>query len=127
MEENIKAMLYDEIKAQINIVAASKSGTDERAEAIDDLKELYQLRLEEKKLSLEHLKLTRSEDKCERAKREQNETRERTFRLIIAGAEVVLPLVFYGVWMECGFKFEETGSFTSTTFKNLINRFKPTK
>lgn len=127
MEEAIKKMLDNEIEAQINIVATSKSDTKERSEAIDDLKELYQLRLEEQKLSLEHLKLEQSEDKCEREKREQTEARERIIKLIIAGAEVALPLAFYGVWMAWGFKFEETGSFTSTTFRNLINRFKPTK
>ena len=44
-----------------------------------------------------------------------------------AAAELVLPLVCYGIWMRKGFKFEETGSFTSTTFKNLLNRFRPTK
>lgn len=40
---------------------------------------------------------------------------------------VVAPLVFYGVWMNRGLKFEEEGSFTSTTFKGLISKFKPTK
>lgn len=40
---------------------------------------------------------------------------------------VVVPLVFYGVWMNRGLKFEEEGSFTSTTFKGLISKFKPTK
>lgn len=40
---------------------------------------------------------------------------------------VVAPLVFYGIWMSRGLKFEEEGSFTSTTFKGLIGKFKPTK
>lgn len=40
---------------------------------------------------------------------------------------ICLPLIFYGVWMKQGFKFEETGAYTSTTFRGLFNRFKPTK
>lgn len=52
---------------------------------------------------------------------------DRYVRTGIAAAELVLPLVFYGIWMGQGFKFEESGSFTSTTFKNLLNRFRPTK
>ena len=40
---------------------------------------------------------------------------------------IALPLVFYGVWMCKGFKFEETGTYTSTTFKNLFSRFRATK
>lgn len=52
---------------------------------------------------------------------------DRCVRTGVAVGELVLPLVFYGIWMNKGFKFEETGSFTSTTFKNLLNRFRPTK
>lgn len=52
---------------------------------------------------------------------------DRCVRAGVAVGELVLPLVFYGIWMNKGFKFEETGSFTSTTFKNLLNRFRPTK
>jgi hypothetical protein len=46
------------------------------------------------------------------------------------GIEIIgigLPLIFYASWMRRGFKFEETGTYTSTTFKGLFNRFKPTK
>ena len=52
---------------------------------------------------------------------------DRYVRIGVATAELVLPLVFYGVWMSRGLKFEETGTFTSQTFKNLFNRFKPTR
>lgn len=52
---------------------------------------------------------------------------DRCVRTGVAVGELVLPLIFYGIWMNRGFKFEETGSFTSTTFKNLLNRFRPTK
>lgn len=52
---------------------------------------------------------------------------DRCVRTGVAVGELVLPLVFYGIWMNKGFKFEETGSFTSTTFKNLLNRFRPTR
>ncbi len=52
---------------------------------------------------------------------------DRYVRIGVAAAELVLPLVFYGVWMKRGLKFEETGTYTSQTFKNLFNRFKPTR
>lgn len=48
-------------------------------------------------------------------------------RMVIEVAGIVAPLVFYSSWMKKGFKFEETGAFTSSTFKNLIQKFKPTK
>lgn len=53
--------------------------------------------------------------------------KDRFVHICIAGAELVLPLVFYAAWMRRGLKFEETGTFTSTTFRGLFNRFRPTK
>ena len=55
------------------------------------------------------------------------QVKDRYFRLGIAAAEIILPLVFYAAWMKRGFKFEEKGTYTSTTFRGLFNRFKPTK
>ena len=79
--------------------------------------------------------------KCEAAQKEADRAREdkaakqqakenmidRCLRTGVAVAELVLPLAFYRTWMKRGFEFETTGSFTSTTFKNLLNRFRPTK
>lgn len=42
-------------------------------------------------------------------------------------AGVVVPLIFYASWMAAGFEFEKEGTFTSSTFKGLIQKFKPTK
>lgn len=53
--------------------------------------------------------------------------KDRYFRLGIAAAELMIPLMFYGIWMKKGFKFEETGTYTSTTFRGLFNRFRPTR
>ena len=33
------------------------------------------------------------------------------------------PLLFYNKWMRQGFKFEETGTYTSSTFKNFFKTF----
>lgn len=52
---------------------------------------------------------------------------DRCVKIGIAAAEIMVPLAFYGAWMKQGFEFEKTGSFTSATFKNLFNRFRPTK
>ena len=65
----------------------------------------------------------------EQYKRSQldEQVKDRYFRLGIAAAELLIPLMFYGIWMRKGFKFEETGTYTSTTFRGLFNRFRPTK
>jgi hypothetical protein len=42
-------------------------------------------------------------------------------------AKVAVPIIFYNAWMKKGFQFEETGTYTSNTFRNLFGRFKPTE
>jgi hypothetical protein len=52
---------------------------------------------------------------------------DRIIKVLIDGATVIVPIIFYNVWMNKGFKFEETGTYTSNTFKNLFSKFKPGK
>ena len=68
-------------------------------------------------------------EKDEQSRKEQlaEQRIDRYVRIGIAAAELMIPIMFYNIWMRKGFKFEETGSFTSTTFKGLINRFRPTR
>ncbi len=128
----IKKLLDDAIKEEIQSLDGLDPSSKEKSSVISDLAALHKLRIEEIKTEAE------SEDKRETracARREnqlkeeqlQNQKIDRYVNLGIAAAELVLPLIFYGTWMKKGFKFEETGTFTSQTFKNLISRFRPTK
>lgn len=143
----IKSLLDGVIEQEIQNVEALSSGTDEKSKAIQNLATLHKLRIEEIKAETEaeekrERRVMDSEQrKAELDGKEADRDREETFqkrqardqmvdrcvRAGVAVGELVLPLVFYGIWMNKGFKFEETGSFTSTTFKNLLNRFRPTK
>lgn len=84
-----------------------------------------ELALKERELNSKDADRTREEELQIRQARDQ--MIDRCMKTGVAIGELVLPLVFYGIWMNRGFKFEESGSFTSTTFKNLLNRFRPTK
>lgn len=136
MEENIKDLLSEEIGLEIRALSRLESGSKEKSTAIDDLTKLYKLRIEENKSEWE------AEERYNRRVMEQEantrdnevkhtqiaeQVRERYFRVGIAAAELIIPLMFYGIWMKKGFKFEETGTYTSTTFKGLFNRFRPTR
>lgn len=137
MEEvNIRDLLNEEIGKEIQALSSLNSGSKEKSTAIDDLTKLYKLRIEESKNEWEYdEKYNRRvmEDEAgtrdEEMKRNQlsEQIKDRYFRLGIAVAELMIPLMFYGIWMKRGFKFEETGTYTSTTFRGLFNRFKPTK
>ena len=136
MADEIKDLLNEEIKNQISDLAELEAGSEEKSIAIDDLTKLYKLRIEETKNELddEEKEVRRlmedrqfDDETLVKEKQLNEQVKERWFRLGIAAAELVLPLIFYGAWMSKGFKFEETGAFTSTTFRGLINRFRPTK
>ena len=50
------------------------------------------------------------------------------FRSLDVGVKatgVVLPIVFYSVWMNRGLEFEKEGCFTSAIFKGLTKFFRP--
>lgn len=136
MDEEIRSMLCDEIKREIESLSQMQDGSREKSEAIDDLAKLYRLHLEETKTEAEFDEQQSRRfmednhiDEENELKREQlqEQKRDRLCRLGAAAAEVVLPLIFYGIWMRMGFKFEQDGVYTSMTFKNLLSRFRPTK
>ena len=146
--------MSEEIKTQIQDLSKLNPGSAEKSKAVDDLATLYKLKIDETKMELDfdEKQARRKMDKENRLKddaikeqqlKDENSVREhdelirkeqlaeqvkdRYIRLGIAAAEIILPLIFYSKWMKKGFKFEETGTFTSTTFRGLFNRFKPTK
>ena len=197
MDEEIRDLLGEEIKTQIQNLSDLEPGSKEKSEAVEALAKLYKLKIEEDKNELEFedrrerrdMEKSKNEQEFEdrqerrdmeksknemefedrrerrdiektknemdfrcrhsdgQLKREQfneevtnhareerfnrdqlaEQVKDRYFKLGIAAAEIVLPLVFYATWMRKGFKFEETGTFTSTTFRGLFNRFRPTK
>lgn len=153
-KEQLKDLLSEEIKTQIQDLSKLNPGSAEKSKAVDDLATLYKLKIDETKMELDfdEKQARRKIDKENRLKddaikeqqlKDENSVRERDelirkeqlaeqvkdryIRLGIAAAEIILPLIFYSKWMKKGFKFEETGTFTSTTFRGLFNRFKPTK
>lgn len=120
-EKNIDELLSEEIAAQIKALSDLQSGTKEKSTAIDDLTKLYKLRIEENKSvwdadekynrrMMDGESVTKDNDFKERQIAEQ--VKDRYFRVGIAAAELLIPLMCYGIWMNKGFKFEETGTFT---------------
>lgn len=143
MDEQIRQALADEILSQLNNLSTLDPGSKEQQTAVENVTKLYRLGLEDAKVDTDYDDKVRRREMDEQ--HEQNEldkqTREeqfkkdqlaeqikdRYFKLGVGVAEIVLPLIFYATWMKRGFKFEETGTYTSTTFRGLFNRFRPTK
>lgn len=129
MEEEIKSLLEEEIEAQIRDLSSLQAGSEEKSSAIEDLTKLYKLKIEETKVKCEINEKYDNRDSDVQLKKDQlaEQVRDRYFRLGVDAGGIILPLIFYAVWMKRGFKFEESGTYTSTTFRGLFNRFRPTK
>lgn len=136
MNEELILMLDEEIKAEIEGLKSLAEGGKEYSDAVDNLTKLYKLRIEDSKAAMDYNKEIDNDqfrrdqmEKDEQSRKEQlaEQRIDRYVRIGIAAAELMIPIMFYNIWMRKGFKFEETGSFTSTTFKGLINRFRPTR
>lgn len=127
--EEIRNMLDEEIRAEIDGLGSLSFGSKEHLTATENLATLYKLRVEETKIALDFEEKAENRKRDEQLREEQlaEQVKDRYFKLGIAAAELVIPLMFYAVWMRRGFKFEENGTFTSTTFRGLFNRFRPTK
>lgn len=125
MKENIKDLLDEEIIAQIKNLKMLDDGSEKKQSAIDDLSKLYHLKIEEAKLAEENDVRNCDEQFKEEQLKEQ--TKDRYFKAGIAAAEIIIPIIFYSVWLKKGFKFEENGIFTSTTFRSLWSKFRPRK
>lgn len=122
MNDEIRKQLEREISDELETISDLEFGSEEEARAIDNLTKLYKLKLEE-----DESKRKIEEERNFKDKQLKEQVKDRYFRTGISAGEIILPLIFYAVWMNKGFKFEETGTFTSGTFRNLINCFKPKK
>lgn len=132
MENDIKIKLEEEISSEFDKLKTLGLGSKEHADAVNSLSTLYRLSVEETEKERAFVR------NCDRDIMEEREyalkiaqleeqKKDRWWRLGLEGAGLVLPLAFYAIWMRKGFKFEESGTFTSTTFRGLFNKFKPTK
>jgi hypothetical protein len=125
MSKEIKKMLDEEI---VNIIADLNDideGSEDYSNVVNNLAKLHKLRIDEIKAELE---LKEKEKDLELKKKQAGEQKlDRYFKLGVGVAEIVLPLIFYGVWMNKGFEFEKEGTFTSSTFRGLFKHFRPTK
>lgn len=109
MSKENKEMLDGAIRTGIEELSVLESGSDEKQKEVENLTKLYKLQIEE-----------------EKNEKELEESRKKNFSdKLIAGAQVGISLLGIGVgcyWTKRSFKFEETGTLTSTAGRSLLNR-----
>lgn len=129
MNDEIRDLLEEEIKTEIRDLSTLEAGSKEKSTAIEDVAKLYRLKIEETRNEWDFNEKYESRDSDILFKKDQlgEQVKDRYFRLGVEAASIILPMIFYAAWMKRGFRFEESGTYTSTTFRGLFNRFKPTK
>lgn len=150
MEDSRKELMNEVIRDALEQLQTLEPGTKEYDMIVNNVNVLARIQLDEKKVEydfeekrerrnmekeqaqddaimrdqrkLEELQI-RDEEIHEKELGRAEQRVDRWVRVAVAGAELIIPLFMYGLWVRRGFKFEETGSYTSKTFLNLINRF----
>ena len=117
-EKNLDVKIREEINRELEGLETLEQGTEQHSAAVKSVAELYKLELDKQKADNEALV-------------KSNDAKSGKLKMLldfaVAAAGLIIPQIFYAVWMKQGFKFEENGTFTSQTFKGLIREFKPFK
>ena len=125
MNKEIIELMESEIVTLIKELSMHEPGSKEYDDITKAIDPLYATLNKEKSLMLEEVKMEKDLELQENVNKDNKLLTAVKCGIDIAG--IVLPLAFYGVWMNRGLEFEKEGSFTSTTFKGLLGKFKPTK
>ena len=125
MNKEIIELMESEIVTLIKELSMHEPGSKEYDDITKAIDSLYATLYKEKSLMLEEVKMEKDLELQENVNKDNKLLTAVKCGIDIAG--IVLPLAFYGVWMNRGLEFEKEGSFTSATFKGLLGKFKPTK
>ena len=125
MNKEIIELMESEIITLIKELSMHHPGSKEYDDITKAIDALYATLNKEKSLMLEEVKMEKDLELQRNVNKDNKLLTAVKYGIDIAG--IVLPLAFYGVWMNRGLEFEKEGSFTSATFKGLFGKFKPTK
>jgi ABC-type uncharacterized transport system involved in gliding motility auxiliary subunit len=136
MNEEINEKLDEVMLSQIEDLYDLDPGSKERSAVVEDIAKLYKVRMEAEKnendLYDARLKRTNEFEEIEREdelkkKQFKVDIRNSIIKYSIEAAAIAVPAAVNVYFMVKGFKFEETGGYCSTTFRNLFSKIKPTK
>ena len=136
MDENIREALANEILSELTGLSELKAGGEEHKTAIDNVTKLYRLALDDVKIENDYDEkwnrrdMDKKQSELDESYREKQLSDQRVIeyaKIGVQAAGIMLPLMLYAACFRKGLKFEETGTFTSATFKGLFNKIGPKK
>ena len=121
----VKEKLEEVILRELDKIGEYEEESAEKAQAVDNVTKLLKAETELHKIETDNSNVTaRLYDEQERAEKEARDRRiDRYIQAGTVALTTLSSLVFNSVWMKRGFRFEETGSYTSRTFQNLFKTF----
>lgn len=128
-------MLKEEVERQLKNLGQLSPGDENYQEAVESASKLYKLQIEDyrvkaenedKKERLKYEKDRHNDDEYYRRDQEAHEISNRWWQRGLEVFGIAVPLMVYSYWTKKGFKFEETGSITSKSMRDLSKWFKPT-
>ena len=120
---SIKTKLHIEIDEGFDKINEMEIGTDQHKAAVDEIVKLMDRAIELEKVEndAEDKKKTRENDKALRLKQMEDENKDRLMRNCLTGASILsgIGVTIWGALKS--WKFEETGTITSTAGRKFIN------
>jgi len=136
MEKDCREKLEDRINQVLDQLNTLTPGTSEYQKVSETLAVLYKLKTEEDHKEAEIKLKERQEENSELdherdfAEAQKKNNREKIFSIAKLGLEaagMVGGYLFYGRWLNKGFKFEETGTITSQFVRSFFRKIEPKK
>lgn len=134
--DEIRDLLSEEIKGEIEELKTLKAGSEEKSKAVEDLNKLCRLVNDGTKIETERID-TENRMEIERTKiddakeSEEIQRKDRTRDLLAnVGLQAGIAIggwIAYSIWLRKGFKYEETGVVGSPWTRNLISKMFPKK
>lgn len=119
MEKDSRELLDEVIRKTLEDISELEEGSEKKADAIDNLKELYRLKIDDDKNNWEY------NDRAEKRAEELNaQKKDRRVRIGLELTSIFAPLLGYASLFARGLKFEETGAITSSMVRNLLSKVK---
>lgn len=120
-QERIKEKLGDNIEKALGELENLQLGSDEHTAATNNIVKLYQLKQEDEKLEVTSIQ---QDEELEQRVIDRKERRKQWIldTVLHVGEVVAMTGVYVGL-TKWGFKFEETGSITSKTMRDVSSGF----
>ena len=122
--DTVKSKIEKELERQLDRISELEPGTDAMDKAIKNVSDLHKLRVEEDKATVTFAGDIESRA-IEREKLEVERKKARTTLIasVLSTAATVgmfaVGMTNNNIWLARGFKFEETGIYTSKVFDNI--------